>query len=158
MIDQELEKLGNLESFEVRAKLHEDFARERSENFVGRKPTLKVIDTYVESIASSSPKVATPLILHGEGGTGKSAIMAYAYRNSQTSYPNAAVLARFIGGVPGCEDIGPILRDVIEDICRAYQAPLPKEVASTKELNEAFESVLNLASEESLSVDGCLRC
>jgi len=145
LIDQELALLSKREPHLVRAELHDQFAINRSENFVGRTSTLKAINQY---ISLNKKKNFIPLILYGEGGTGKSAIMAYAFRNTQISHPNAAVLARFIGGVPGCEDIGSILRDLIEDICRIYQAPPPQEMSSTKELNEAFDSILHLASED----------
>lgn len=148
LIDQEMERLDKAEPYELREGLHEDFARARSENFVGRKATLKVIYSYIASIASQSNKKFTPLILHGEGGTGKSAIMAHAYQTAKTQNPNAVALMRFIGGVPGCEEIGSILRDLIEDICRYYQSPVPQEMNSVKELNQAFESVLQLSSED----------
>lgn len=148
LIDQEMERLGKVEQYELREMLHEDFARARSENFVGREATLKVIYSYIASIASQSNKKFTPLILHGEGGSGKSAIMAHAYQTSKTRNPNAVALVRFIGGVPGCEEIGSILRDLIEDICRYYQSPVPQEMNSVKELNQAFESVMQLSSED----------
>ena len=149
MIDQELERLGNPEAYEIRELLHEDFARARSENFVGRKSSLNMIKSYIDSIASAANQASIPLILHGEGGTGKSAIMAHAYRSLKIKNPHAVVIARFIGGVPGCEDIGPILRDLIEDICRCYQSPLPPQgTSSTKDLNEAFESALRLSSKD----------
>ena len=148
LIDQEMERLDKAEPCELRERLHEDFARARSENFVGREAILKVIYSYIASIASQSNKKFTPLILHGEGGTGKSAIMAHAYQTTKTRNPNAVVLVRFIGGVPGCEEIGSILRDLIEDICRYYQSPVPQEMNSVKELNQAFESVMQLSSED----------
>jgi WD40 repeat protein len=148
LIDQEMERLSNTEPYQLREKLHEDFAIVRSENFVGRKAILKVIYSYIASIPSKSNKKVTPLILHGEGGTGKSAIMAHAYQITKTQNPNALALVRFIGGVPRCEEIGVILRDLIEDICRHYQSPIPQEMSSVKELNHAFESVMNLSSKD----------
>ena len=148
LIDQEIERLSRVEPYEMRQRLHEDFAIERGENFVGREETLKVIHSYIASIPSKSNRQFTPLILYGEGGTGKSAIMAHAYQTTKTQYPNAVALVRFIGGVPGCEEISSILRDLIEDICRYYQSPVPQEMDSVKELNQAFESVLQLSSED----------
>ncbi|MBU3615841.1 AAA family ATPase [Polynucleobacter sp. JS-Polo-80-F4] len=148
LINLELTKISNIESYEIREKLHDDFARDRCQNFVGRESVLALIKAYVESIYSKSSGAFAPLSLHGEGGTGKSAIIAFAYQGIKNEFPNALVLARFIGGVPGTEDIGPILRDLIEDICRYYQSPVPQAMIENNELYEAFNSVLQLSSQE----------
>jgi hypothetical protein len=145
LIDQELALLSKREPHQVRTELHDQFAMKRSENFVGRTSTLKAVDQY---ISLNKKKNVLPLILYGEGGTGKSAIMSKAYQHIQKEYSTAIVLGRFIGGVPGCEEISQILKDLIEDICRFYQSPIPEPLQTSREINQAFEKVLNLSTEE----------
>jgi hypothetical protein len=145
LIDKELALLGKRESYQVRAELHNQFAMNRSANFVGRTSTLKAIDHY---ISLYKKKDVIPLILYGEGGTGKSAIMSKAYQHIQKEHLNAIVLGRFIGGVPGCEEVSQILKDLIEDICRYYQSPIPEPLQTAREINQAFDEVLNLSTKE----------
>jgi len=53
-----------------------------------------------------------------------------------------------IGGVPGCEEISQILKDLIEDISRYYQSPIPEPLQAAREINQAFDEVLNLSTKE----------
>ena len=56
----------------TRARTHREFADERIRFFVGREDPLRRIGDYIDA---SDPY---PLVIHGDGGTGKSALLAQA--------------------------------------------------------------------------------
>jgi hypothetical protein len=140
-------ELGNrywLQDDEVRYAQHHAFANERARNFVGRTGVLKTINAYITHQGQTSP-----LIVHGDGGSGKSALMAKAYQNALNGVAGPTVLlARFIGGVPGTELLMTLLSELIADIQTAYGRPATQPPENLKMAREAFEVALQGASAE----------
>ena len=144
IIERELNGRQRLPDSEARSTQHRSFAKERARNFAGRKPVLKRIAAYLLSRSKTSP-----LIIHGNGGTGKSALMARAYLQAVETAPGATVmLARFIGGVPGTESLITLLIELTTDIAAAYGRPTPPTPDSTKAAQQAFEEALQAATAE----------
>lgn len=129
------------DSLEKEIEEHKSFARERSELFTGRKEIVKTISEY---ISESDPH---PFCVYGEGGSGKSALLAYSIKKAKTDHPKALVIYRFIGATPTSSDI----RSLLESLCRQ----LAKDYGEEKDIPTSFEDLvkdfpkhLALASED----------
>lgn len=95
---------------EVRA--HRTFAAERRAHFTGRGAVLAQIAGFV---GGTDPR---PLVVHGGGGTGKSAVMAEALRLLEEDGGDALVLARFVGATPDSSDGRALLASLCEELAR----------------------------------------
>ncbi|MCJ7629719.1 MAG: DUF4062 domain-containing protein, partial [Longimicrobiales bacterium] len=84
------------------------FAEERRRFFVGREDILEEIAEYTRGDDRN------PLAIVGEGGAGKSALMAEAARRIGNASSNGTLVIRFVGATPGSSD-GRILLD---GLCR----------------------------------------
>jgi len=121
--ERHLTPLGLPDEFAAEAELaievrdHLAFAAERREFFVGREDGLHQIHQY---LAETDP---APLAVIGEGGSGKSALMAQALGRISSSEGNQLVMARFVGATPGSADG----RHLLEGLCREIQARLGGE-------------------------------
>jgi WD40 repeat protein len=138
IIERELGSRQKLLDGEVRGVQHATFAKERARNFAGRKTVLRRIAAYLARQGKNSP-----LLVHGGGGTGKSALLASAYLQAIKEAPETKViLARFIGGVPGTESLMALLTELTADIAVAYGRPAPPVPESIKAARHAFEEAL----------------
>jgi len=138
IIERELGFRQKLPDGEARTVHHATFAKERARNFAGRKTVRRRIAAYLTSQGKNSP-----LLVHGGGGTGKSALLASAYLQAEEAAPDTTViLARFIGGVPGTETLMTLLTELTADIAAAYGQPAPPIPENIKVARQAFELVL----------------
>jgi hypothetical protein len=138
IIERELNGRQRLPDSEARSAQHHSFAKERARNFAGRRPVLRKIAAYLGGRRNTSP-----LIIHGSGGTGKSALMARAYLQAVETAPGTAVmLARFIGGVPGTESLITLLIELTADIAAAYGRTAPPIPENVKAARQALDEVL----------------
>jgi NACHT domain- and WD repeat-containing protein len=119
---------------------HRDFAEERARVFVGREDSLAKIATY---LADSDP---SPLVISGEGGTGKSALLAEALRRAQHDHSGAEVVYRFIGATPSSSDGRGLLQELCRELARrrygADEAAVPTDY---QELSSDFRARLESA-------------
>jgi hypothetical protein len=144
IIERELGTRWNLPEAESRNAQHQSFARERARNFEGRSDVLERISGYINQSAGSSP-----MIVHGSGGTGKSALMARAYLDMIEGPRNSAVrLVRFIGGIPGTESLMIMLTELSADIAAAYGKPAPPTPKNMKAARQAFDEALQSATSD----------
>lgn len=138
IIERELGNRYALEDDVVRYGQHRTFAKERARNFVGRTELLETINAYIAHQGKTSP-----LIVHGDGGSGKSALMAKAYQQAlDGAVGQTVLLARFIGGVPGTESLMTLVSELVADIQAAYGQPDPQPPEGIKMAREAFEAAL----------------
>ena len=87
---------------------HEAYAATRRQVFVEQPETLWTIDEYVATGGS-------PLVISGETGSGKSALVAYWHHRSTQADSGKFVLPHFVGASPaGCESILVIRRILME--------------------------------------------
>jgi WD40 repeat protein len=91
VIEAELKRFEDRPAFEPEIEAHDRFAEDHSRIFVGRQAVLNTIAEYIRG-----PE-RRPLVLHGESGSGKSAVMAKA---SQRYKGPGRVIRRFIGASP----------------------------------------------------------
>jgi hypothetical protein len=144
IIERELSSRHKLPDSEARNAQHQSFAKERARNFVGRKPVLRRIGAYL-----GRRRKTPPLIVHGGGGSGKSALIAQAYLSSiEGALDDTVRLARFIGGVPGTESLMTLLIELTADIAAAYGQPTPPIPESMRAARQAFEEALRGSTAE----------
>ena len=136
VIERELQQAVTEDAGEVRARAHRDFARDRARNFRGRVALRARIARYLQGA------VQAPLILCGDGGTGKSALMAQAFHDASADDGPAVVMARFIGGVPGTENLYNLLTSLTADLARALDQAEPAPAQTVRAAREAFASAL----------------
>jgi hypothetical protein len=106
-----LPQLGDLQGtgrLDREIESHRSFGAGRIVDFVGRKEPLETIAAYV---AGTDPR---PLVLVGEPGSGKSALMAKAAESVAEAHPGAAAAVRFIGATPAASDG----RSLLDQLCR----------------------------------------
>ena len=95
---------------------HLHFAEERMRFFVGRKTILGEISNYL-----NQPDHHTMAIV-GEGGTGKSALIAKAISQAYSKRPNQVLIFRFIGATASSSDGRSLLESLCREISRRYGA------------------------------------
>ena len=78
-------------ALDLEVEAHDRFAEDRCRIFTGRESVLNTIADYLRG------EERRPLVLHGESGSGKSAVMAKA---SQQYKGPGRVIRRFIGASP----------------------------------------------------------
>jgi hypothetical protein len=91
---------------------HRDFAAERARFFTGRAAELDHIAGYLRG---GAPR---PLVLCGDGGTGKSALLPAAASNAAQHLPGCAVVARFVGATPASTDGRALLGGICRELAR----------------------------------------
>jgi len=124
-IDEEYPKGSELTPLDQEAAEHEAFAESRARVYIGRKEYFDRLNTHIES---DDP----PLVLLGDSGVGKSALLsnwAIQYRNA---HPEAFVFFHFIGSTPQSADYVATIRRIMEEIKRRYDLKEEIPVASEK--------------------------
>ncbi|CAF1235202.1 unnamed protein product [Adineta steineri] len=101
-----------------------------SQDFQGRTDILERIRNYVQGSSKQ------PLVLWGEGGCGKSSMLAKIASEYSTWFPTKNCspirVVRFLGTTPDSSSIGPLLRSICQQLCRLYQeseATIPNELS-----------------------------
>lgn len=138
VIDRELAQIEEIDPLEWEVEQHRSFAAERARNFVGRQSELAQIADY---LASDN---ATPLVIHGIGGAGKSALLAKA--NQQLNNPDAVVIQRYIGTTPESSQIRSLLTSLCIELGRHYGTDDTVAYEKLDELYSLFLTRLELAS------------
>jgi WD40 repeat protein len=91
---------------------HRTFAVERCRIFVGRKDSLTAVATYLND---SDPR---PMVVSGQGGIGKSALLAQSLRRAQRDHPESEILYRFIGATPESSNGRSVLAGMCRELAR----------------------------------------
>ena len=106
---------------------HEAFAAARRKVYIGREDYFKRLDEHVEGDGS-------PLVLLGESGSGKSALISNWAKQYRENHPEDFMLVHFIGSTPDSADYVRILRRIMEEIQERYEPKEKKEIlAITRE-------------------------
>lgn len=155
LIDAEIAAFEQINDRQQREHLHQNFGDERARIFAGRKPLRSKIARYTNvdrpsetGQTKSRTNKLTPLILIGEGGSGKSALLARAAQETvqSTKASRAVVLQRYIGGVPGTESLLNTLELLSADIATYYGFSEPNISQNSEDLAQKFEAVLGYAT------------
>lgn len=98
---------------------HEAFAAARRKVYIGREEYFSKLDDHV---AGDDP----PLVLLGESGSGKSALIANWAKRCREKHPYDLMVLHFIGSTPDSTDYVRLLRRIMEEIKERYE-PKDKE-------------------------------
>jgi len=139
VILEEIKQIEAKPQLEKEIEEHDSFGKERAKFFVGRTSILNTISEYI------SGKSPHPLGIYGEGGSGKSALVAFALEQARREYRQAETVFRFIGATLNSSDGRALLEDLCRQISRAYgeEEALP---TAFEELVEEFHKRLALAT------------
>lgn len=99
-------------ALDTEGRAHEAFASDRCRTFVGRGDELAAISRYLHD------GDGTPFTVIGEGGTGKSALLAEAVRRARHDHTRAQVVHRFLGATPASSDGLSLLASLCRELAR----------------------------------------
>lgn len=117
---------------------HEQFARSRAKVHIGRKEYFDKLDEHARSEGQ-------PLVVLGESGSGKSALLSTWALNYKETHPDELVIMHFIGATPYSADWMAMLRRIMGDLKRHFD--IKDEIPdNTEELKETFAEWLYVAS------------
>jgi NACHT domain- and WD repeat-containing protein len=142
IILEQVDNLSKQDLLEGEIEANEVFKHERIKNFVGREVQLKNVFTYLNNYNNH------PLIIFGESGSGKSALLAKAAIESKISLPTHKIVNYFIGATPGSTDIRSLLTNICKELSRNYDKPATIIPGDYKELVVVFNELLNLVTPE----------
>ena len=143
-IESELARFAQIDRTDLETATHRSFADGRRSVFFGRQETLRQIAEYV---GASTPS-GRPLILYGEGGCGKSAIMAVGAAETRDLLPGAVVVERYVGATPASSNAAELARGIMNEIARSFDLPLLPVQASEDDVLTAFAGRLTRAADD----------
>ena len=125
-------------ALEQEAQLHEAFARSRAQLYIGGEQYYPQVDAHMLSSR-------LPLLVLGESGSGKSALLANWALKYQAEHPGELVLTHFIGASPASADLAAMLRRLMTELKQRFD--LPGEVPTDEQkLSAAFPNWLSMAA------------
>lgn len=119
---------------------HEAFAQSRAKVYIGRKEYFDRLHEFVETVSGGKG-----LVVLGESGSGKSALLAnWAYRY-QNAHPNDLLMMHFIGATPYSSDWAAMLRRIMGEFKRHFG--IEQEIPDKPDaLRSAFANWLHMAA------------
>jgi tetratricopeptide (TPR) repeat protein len=116
LIDQLFPKDQTPDPLDQEAARHEAYARSRRLAFVGREDLLRRLNEH----ASSGSK---PLVLTGESGCGKSALLAEWAARWRKDHPDDLIIQHYIGSTPDSADWQGLVRRILGELKHAFAIP-----------------------------------
>lgn len=161
VIEAELASREQLTPLDQEVETQWAFAVDRAQGFsgfVGRTGILTAIERYVAggNLApppnrdqdASRPERTNPLVIFGESGSGKSALIAQAAQRARADHPRSQVVVRFVAATPGASDTRSLLDGLCRQISQAYGADQTTLPSDEQGLAEEFPRRLALATSE----------
>ncbi len=117
---------------------HQAFAQSRARVYIGREEYFDRLDEHVNG---DGP----PLVILGESGSGKSALLANWSAKYRENHPDAFVIQHYIGATPYSADWAAMLRRIMGELKRHFdiQQEIPEK---PDELRSAFANWLHMAA------------
>jgi nephrocystin-3 len=117
---------------------HEAFAASRAQVYIGRK-------AYFDRLDAHAAGEGDPLVVLGESGSGKSALLANWALRYREEHPDDPLLMHFIGGSPYSSDWAAMLRRIMGEFKRRFdiREEIPDEPDA---LRSAFANWLHMAA------------
>lgn len=138
VIDRLFPEGSQPDPLEREATEHEAFADSRVGVYIGRQTYFDVLDTHARG---DGP----PLVILGESGSGKSALLANWARQYQTDHPTELLLMHFIGSSPASADWAAMLRRIMGEFKRRFD--IPDDIPDQHDaLRTAFANWLDMAA------------
>jgi len=134
IIEKEISLIEDKPPLEREIDAHEAFGKDRTEVFVGRVDILKNIQDYINEAGKY------PLVVYGESGIGKSALMAYSIQQTTEKHPDGNVISRFIGATPESSDGRALLESLCKQIYKVFNYDKQKQERIGKVEGETEEA------------------
>ena len=127
-------------ALEREAAEHEAFARSRSSVYIGRP-------FYFETLDQHASGDGAPLVVLGESGSGKSALLANWALRRRDAHPEELLVLQFIGSAPASSDWAAMLRRIMGEFKRRFdiEEDIPNK---PDELRLAFANWLSLVDNQ----------
>ena len=128
------------------ARHHAEFGKKHThtangrEQFVGREDILRAIDRYIKDVDRHL------LVIHGESGSGKTALIARAAEQCAAGNGNRVIVRRFIGATPGPSDGRTLIEGLYREISRRYGTNDSDVPADYQQLVSEFSRRLAIAT------------
>ena len=103
---------------------HRAVAEKHLKFFQGRHKEIVEISNYIDNPDHQV------FLLHGEGGTGKTALISRSIQKTLSDYPETVVVYRFLGTTPQSSNPRELLFSVCQELCRRFKKPeddIPQE-------------------------------
>ena len=121
---------------------HQRFMNSRAHGFIGREDILGEIADYLNDTSNHKP-----LVLMGEPGSGKSALMAVAGQPEENELIGCCNVVRFVGASPASLDINKLVQSIIRETASHFKIAVDEQrIDDVKVLYEYFREVLFTAS------------
>ncbi len=117
---------------------HEQFAQSRSRVYIGRKEYFQKLDDHAKGDG-------LPLVIVGDSGSGKSALLANWSLHYREKHPDELVLMHFIGATTYSADWALMVWRIMAELQRAFkiEGEIPDKADA---LRQAFANWLNMAA------------
>jgi tetratricopeptide (TPR) repeat protein len=117
---------------------HEAYAQSRSQVYIGR-------EAYFDRLNKHTQSTDPPLVILGESGSGKSALLANWALKYREEHPHELLVLHFIGASPYSADWAAMLRRIMGELKRHFN--IPQEIPDkSDELRSAFANYLHMVS------------
>ena len=147
LINQEFPPESTPDPLDRQAAEHETFARSRMVGKVGERQVGCYIarPDYFEQLNAHAMGNGPPLVVLGESGSGKSALLANWAEQYRQVHPNEFVLLHFIGATAYSADWAAMLRRILGELIRRFELELeiPDKL---DELRAVFANALHMAA------------
>lgn len=138
VIDKLFPEGSSPDSLDRDAADHEQFANSRAAVYIGRQTNFEILDRHVNSSDQ-------PLVILGESGSGKSALLSTWALKYKEEHPDELLIMHFIGASPYSADWMAMLRRIMGESKRHFN--LPEDIPSKPdELKTAFANWLHMVS------------
>jgi tetratricopeptide (TPR) repeat protein len=147
IIDRDFTTAEATTPLDVERRAHEAFAASRRRAYIPNMNSVRLLNDFAESDS-------VPLVIHGEGGTGKSALLAYWANHYRRRHPDAIVVEHYVGIGAGASDHYALMRHVMAEIRERFER---SESVPTmpEEIERQFPNWLGFAKyEDSVEVSG----
>ncbi|MGQ0702987.1 MAG: DUF4062 domain-containing protein, partial [Gemmatimonadales bacterium] len=149
VLDRLFPEGSRLDPLDAEAADHEAFGQSRARVYIHRQRYFDALDRHAEG-------TGPPLVVLGESGSGKSALLANWFFRYRSANPQAFALIHFLGASPSSADWTAMLRRILGELVRrmGIEQPVPK---GREGLREAFLNGLHLAAAKGpvvLALDG----
>lgn len=127
----------------IEKSYHNRFMDSRTRMFIGREDIIGKISTYL-----GDTEIYKPILITGEPGSGKSAVMAVAAKQNTAANKNGSTIIRFIGASPDSLDINKLVTGIIREIAFNFELTIDEaRIEEQHKLYEYFREILFTAGE-----------
>ncbi|XP_077990677.1 NACHT and WD repeat domain-containing protein 2-like [Glandiceps talaboti] len=122
MVEKDKNHISNFPLYEEILQ-HLTFCKVKCQTFHGREDLLGNIRSYLQKRLNENPAAASPMVIYGQSGSGKTSVMAKAVLQTSSEWfgrSNSAVVLRFLGTTPASTGVRQLLKSVCKQVLTIY--------------------------------------